>query len=128
MVERRFGFVYLGSAVMTLVFALVTWAVGRLTPFNTLIYALAAVGLIASAVMALRGDYPSARMDEGQRESWRQALSDAFYVGYIGLCALFLGSVFFTISRAATQDAIGVLLLLMTLTWAGAYMWRRWRP
>lgn len=128
LVERRFGFAYLGSAVTTLIFAIVTWAIGRLTPFNALVFALVVVGVTANGLMALRGDYPGARMDEGQRDTWRQALSDSFYVGYLGLYALFFGSVWFSMSRAAMQVAIGVLLLLMTLTWAGGYMWRRWRP
>lgn len=127
-VERRFGFAYLGSGVTTLIFALVTWAAGRLTPFTALVFALVIAGVIPSGLMALRGDYPGARMDEGQRETWRRSLSDSFYVGYLGLYALFFGSVWFTMTRAAMQVAIGVLLLLMTLTWAGGYMWRRWRP
>ena len=67
-------------------------------------------------------------MDEGQREMSRAAQSDAFNVAYLGLYALFFATIFFPQLQSAVTVGIGVLLLLVTLTWAGGYMWRRWRP
>jgi hypothetical protein len=128
-VERVFGFAYLAFALFIVLFALVTWLIGRLTPINVLVFALAAAGSGPFGVLVLRGDYMGTRwMDEGQREMYRAAASDAFHVAYIGLGALFVGPILFPSLHASIQIAIGVLLLLVTLTWIGGYMWRRWRP
>lgn len=126
-VDRAFGVFYLAIVAATLIFAVVTWWIGRLTAFNAIVFALVIAGVTANAAMALRGDYPGARMDEGQRETWRAALSDSFYVGYLGLFALFFASYWLNMSRDSMQTLVGVLLLLMTLCWGGGYMWRRWR-
>jgi hypothetical protein len=126
--ELAFGIVYLAFAVFALLFALVTWLAGRLNPINVLVFALAVAGTAPSGLMALRGDYPGARMDEGQRETYRAAQSNAFHVAYFGLYALFFGSIFFPWTRLSVQVALGGLLLLVTLTWVGGYIWRRWRP
>jgi hypothetical protein len=109
-------------------FALVTWWAGRLNPINLLVFALLAVSMGSTGLLALQGDYPGAGSDEGQREMSRAAESDAFQVAYFGLYALFFGYNLFPALRAAVPVAIGVLLLLVTLAWVGGYMWRRWRP
>jgi hypothetical protein len=126
---RAFGIAYLACALLAVLFALVTWLTGRLNPINVLVFALAAVGTGPIGLLALRGDYlGSGRMDEGQLEMSRAAQSDAFHVAYFGLFALFFGYAFFPGLRPSTQVAIGVVLLLVMLTWTGGYMWRRWRP
>ncbi|HEX9414564.1 MAG TPA: hypothetical protein VF916_13745 [Ktedonobacterales bacterium] len=117
--ELAFGAIYLAFAVFALLFALVTWLAGRLNPINVLVFALAMVGTAPSGLMALRGDYPGARMDEGQRQTYHAALSDAFHVAYFGLYAVFFGSIFFPWTHLSVQVALGGLLLLVTLTWVG---------
>ncbi len=99
--HRAFGFFDLAIVVATLIFTLVTWWVGRLTVYNALVFALVVAGMAPNALMALRGDYPGARMDEGQREMWQRSLSDSFYAGYIGLYALFFASFWFNMSRGS---------------------------
>ena len=129
LVHRIVGAIYMVFALAAVIFALVTWLVGRLNPINALVFALTAAGTAPIALLALRDDYPaSSRMDEGQREMDRAAKANAFHVAYFGLYALFFGSIFFTAFREALPVAIGVLLLLVSLTWAGSYMWSRWRP
>jgi hypothetical protein len=127
-VGRLAGFAYLAIAVIGVAFALVTWRVGRLNPINALVFALVVIGTAPAGLMALRGDYPGARMDEGQREMSRAAQSDAFYVAYLGLYVLFFVELFSRGTPLAIQAATGALLLLVSLTWMGGYMWRRWRP
>jgi hypothetical protein len=128
-VTRIAGLIYLGFALAAVVFAVVTWLVGRLNPINTLVFALTVAGTAPIGLLALRDDYPgSGRMDEGQREMDRVAKANAFYVAYFGLYVLFFGATLFTTFRDALPVAIGVLLLLVSLTWAGSYMWSRWRP
>lgn len=127
--QRIIGIVYLAFAVAALLFALVTWWIGRLNPINALVFALAVAGTLPVGILALQGDYLSTRsMDEGQRAMNSAAQSDAFYVAYLGLYALFFAVIFFPALRNAMPVAIGVLLLLISLTWLGGYMWRRWRP
>jgi hypothetical protein len=101
--RRLIGIAYLAPAVAALFAALVTWWIGRLNP-------------------------GSRDMDEGQRAMNWAAQSDAFYVAYLGLYALFFSVIFFPALRDAMPVAIGVLLLLITGAWLGGYMWRRWRP
>jgi hypothetical protein len=127
--HRLAGAIYLACALAAVVFALVTWLVGRLNPINALVFALTAAGTAPIGILALRDDYPGSRqMDEGQREMDRAAKSNAFHVAYFGLYVLFFGSLFSSTFRDALPIAIGVLLLLVSLTWAGSYMWGRWRP
>jgi hypothetical protein len=127
--HRIVGVIYLAFALAAVVFAVVTWLVGRLNPINTLVFALAVAGTAPIGLLALRDDYPSpSRMDEGQREMDRAAKANAFHVAYFGLYALFFGANLFTTFRDALPVATGVLLLLVSLTWAGSYMWSRWRP
>jgi hypothetical protein len=116
-------------ALGAVVFAVVTWFLGRLNPINILVFALAAAGTAPMGVLALRNDYPDTRhMDEGQREMDRAAKSDAFHVAYFGLYALFFSTIFFPTFRDMLPIGIGLLLLLVSLTWILGYMWRRWRP
>ena len=127
--HRVVGAIYLTFALAAVVFALVTWSVGRLTAVNALVFALVAAATAPIGLLALHDDYPaSRRMDEGQREMDRAAKSNAFHVAYFGLYALFFGSIYFPEYRNVLPIAIGVLLLLVSLTWAGSYMWSRWRP
>ena len=120
---------YLAFAVAAAVFALVTWWVGRLNGINLLVFALAVAGTLPIGLLALQGDYlGSTSMDEGQRDMSRAAQSDAFYVAYFGLFALFFGYTFVPAIQPYMQEAIGVLLLAVIVTWLGGYMWRRWRP
>jgi len=127
--RRLIGIAYLAPAVAALVAALVTWWIGRLNPINALVFALAVAGTLPVGILALQGDYLDARdMDEGQRAMNWAAQSDAFYVAYLGLYALFFAVIFYPELRDAMPVAIGVLLLLITGAWLGGYMWRRWRP
>jgi hypothetical protein len=127
--HRIVGVIYLTFALAAVVFAVVTWLVGRLNPINVLVFALTVAGTAPIGLLALRDDYPSSsRIDEGQREMDRAAKSNAFHVAYFGLFVLFFGANLFTTFRDALPVAIGVLLLLVSLTWAGSYMWSRWRP
>jgi hypothetical protein len=127
--HRIVGVIYLAFALAAVVFAVVTWLVGRLNPINVLVFALTVAGTAPIGLLALRDDYPSSsRMDEGQREMDRAAKANAFHVAYFGLYILFFGANLFTTFRNALPVAIGVLLLLVSLTWAGSYMWSRWRP
>jgi hypothetical protein len=127
--HRLAGAIYLAVALAAVVLALVTWLVGRLNPTNALVFALTVACTAPIGLLALRNDYPAARgMDEGQREMDRAAKANAFHVAYFGLFALFFGSTLFTAFRDALPVAIGVLLLLVMLTWYGSYMWSRWRP
>lgn len=127
--QRLIGIVYLAFAVAALLFALVTWWIGRLNPISALVFTLAVAGTLPVGILALQGDYLSTRgMDEGQRAMNSAAQSDAFYVAYLGLYALFFSVIFFPALRDAMPVAIGILLLLISLTWLGGYMWRRWRP
>jgi hypothetical protein len=128
MIHRAVGILYLAFAVIALLFALVTWWIGRLNPINLLVFTLAVAGAAPIGLLALQGDYPGRNMDEGQREMNQAAQSDAFHVAYFGLYALFFASILFSVTSTAVQAAIGGLLLLVTLTWVGGYMWRRWRP
>ena len=126
---RLIGFVYLAFALAAAVFALVTWRMGKLNPINLLVFALTIAGTAPAGLLAWQGDYLGSRgMDEGQREMSRAAQSDAFNVAYLGLYALFFGYIFFPWVHDAAPVLIGVLLLLVTLTWVGGYMGRRWRP
>lgn len=127
--HRLAGAIYLAFALGAVVFALITWIAGRLNPINALVFALTAAGTAPIGLLALRDDYPGMQgMDEGQREMDRAAKANAFHVAYFGLYALFFGSLFFPSLRDAAPVAIGLLLLLVILTWAGSYMWSRWRP
>ena len=127
--ERIIGSVYIAVAVALLIFGLVTWAIGRLNPINALVFAIGAVGTLPIGLLALRGDYVGTRgMDEGQREMYRAAQADAFYVAYFGLFALFLSNILWPWLLAQAQVETGVLLLLIVMTWLVSYMWRRWRP
>lgn len=127
--QRLIGVVYLAFAVAALLFALATWWIGRLNPINALVFALAVAGTLPVGILALQGDNLSSReMDEGQRAMNWASQSDAFYVAYLGLYTLFFAVIFFPALRDAMPVAIGVLLLLISLTWLGGYMWRRWRP
>jgi hypothetical protein len=127
--QRIIGAIYLAIAVAALLFGLVTWWIGRLNPINALVFALAVAGTLPVGILALQGDYLDARgMDEGQRAMNWAAQSDAFYVAYLGLYALFFSVIFFPALRDVMPVAIGILLLLISLTWLGGYMWRRWRP
>jgi hypothetical protein len=122
------GGLYLAFAVGAAVFALLTSWVGRLNGINLLGFALAIAGTLPVGLLALQGDYVGSRgMDEGQREMRRAAQSDAFSVAYIGLVALFFGYTFVPAVLPHMQEAIGVLLLAVAVTWLGGYMWRRWR-
>ena len=123
------GAIYLGFAAAAVLFALGTWWAGRLNPINLLVFALATAGTLPVGLLAWQGDFlGSPGMDEGQREMSRAAQSDAFNVAYLGLYAPFFATIFFPQLQSAVTVGIGVLLLLVTLTWAGGYMWRRWRP
>ena len=127
--QRLIGVIYLACAVAALLFALVTWWIGRLNPINALVFVLAVPGPLPSGSSGVAGRLLGrARMDEGQREMDRAAQSDAFYVAYLGLYALFFQRHLLSSVRDAMPVAIGVLLLLVALTWLGGYMWRRWRP
>ena len=127
--QRLIGVIYLAVAVAALLFGIVTWLTGRLNPMNALVFALAVAGTLPVGILAWQGDYLDSRgMDEGQRAMNWAAQSDAFYVAYLGLYALFFSVIFFPALRDAMPVAIGVLLLLISLTWVGGYMWRRWRP
>lgn len=127
--QRVIGAIYLAVALAALVFALITWATGRLNPINALVFLLAIAGTTPIGVLALQGDYLGTRgMDEGQREMSYAAQSDAFHVAYLGLYALFFSAILVPTFRDVMPVAIGALLLLATLTWVGGYMWRRWRP
>jgi hypothetical protein len=126
---RVIGAIYLTFAAGAVVFALITWMSGHLNPINLLVFALAVGGTAPVGLLALRDDYPTARgMDEGQREVDRAAKANAFHVAYFGLYVLFFGATFSAAFRDALPIVIGVLLLLVSLTWAGSYMWGRWRP
>ncbi len=64
--QRLIGLVYLAIAVAALLFAIVTWLIGRLNPINALVFALAVAGTLPVGILALQNDYPSAHgMDEG---------------------------------------------------------------
>jgi hypothetical protein len=127
--QHVIGLIYLAFAVSAAVFALATWWVGKLNPINLLVFALTIAGTAPVGLLAWQGDYLGARsMDEGQREMSRAAQSDAFYVAYLGLYALFFGYLYFPQVRDAIPVLIGALLLVVTLTWVVGYTWRRWRP
>lgn len=127
--QRIIGGAWIAIAVAVAVWALVTWWTGHLTAINLLVFALAIAGTLPPGLLALQGDYAGTmNMDEGQREMSRAAQSDAFYVAYFGLFALFFGYDFIAAMRPYTQVGIGVLLLAVIVTWHGSYMWRRWRP
>ena len=127
--SKVIGVIYLAIALGAVVFAIVTWLIGRLNPVSALVFALVAAGTAPIGLLALRNEYPdSRRMDEGQREMDREAKSDAFHVAYFGLFALFYGAIFFPGFRDAMPIAVGLLLLLVMLVWMLGYMWRRWRP
>lgn len=127
--QRLIGGVFLALAISAVVFALVTWWLGKLNPINALVFALVVVSAAPIGLLAWQGDYVGTRqMDEGQRAMDRSAQSDAFYIAYLGMYALFFAATFFPTFRDALPTAIGVLLLLVSLTWLGGYMWRRWWP
>jgi len=125
-IQLVFGVIYLMLAAFIALFALITWWVGRLNPINALVFALAFVGTTPWAIIVLRGDYRSSRsMDEGQREMYRAAMADAVNIAYFGLYALFMAYIFVPAWQAAAGIHVGVLLLLITATWFGGYLWRR---
>lgn len=128
-IQRLIGGAYLALAASAVVFVLVTWWIGRINSINLLVFTLAAVSATPIGLLAWQGDFVGTRrMDEGQREMDRSAQSDAFYLAYLGLYALFFAALFFPSFRDALPTAIGVLLLLISVTWLGGYLWRRWRP
>jgi hypothetical protein len=129
-ITRRFiGAIYLAFALFGVIFALVTWWIGKINPINALVFVLVIASATPIGLLAWQGDYVgTSRMDEGQREMDRAAQSDAFYIAYLGLYVLFFGAIFFPAFSDAMPVAIGVLLLLVSLTWLGGYMVRRWRP
>jgi len=127
--HRIVGAVYLAFALAAVIFAAVTWLIGRLNSINVLVFALTVASTAPIGLIALRDDYPSSsQLDEGQREMDRAAKVNAFHIAYFGLYTLFFGANLSTAFRDALPVAIGVLLLLVSLTWAGSYMWGRWRP
>jgi hypothetical protein len=127
--QRVIGAAYLAVGLGAVIFALVTWLLGRLNPINLLVFALAVAGTAPAGLLAWQGDYPGSRhMDEGQREMNLAAQSNAFYVAYTGLYALFFGYILIPETHGVMPVLIGALLLLVMLTWLVGYMWRRWRP
>ena len=127
--RRVIGASYLAFALFGVLFALVTWWIGKINPINALVFVLVVASATPIGLLAWQGDYVgTSQMDEGQREMDRAAQSDAFYIAYLGLYALFFGAIFFPAFRDALPVAIGVLLLVVSLTWLGGYMARRWRP
>ena len=127
--QRIIGGIWIAIAVAVAVWALATWVTGQLNAVNALVFALAIVGTLPPGLLALQGDYVGTmNMDEGQREMSRAAQSDAFYVAYFGLFALFFGYDFIPAMRPYIQLGIGLVLLAVILTWHGSYMGRRWRP
>jgi xanthine/uracil permease len=127
--HRIIGVVYLAIAAAGVIFALVTWWLGRLTPINLLVFALTVFTTTPIGLLALRGDALGSRwMDEGQQDMDRAAKADAFYVAYLGLFCLFIATILSPGFRDALPVATGLLLLGVSLTWVGGYMWRRWRP
>jgi hypothetical protein len=127
--RRVIGAIYLAFALSAVLFALVTWWIGKINPINALVFVLVVASATPIGLLAWQGDYVgTSQMDEGQREMDRAAQSDAFYVAYLGLYVLFFGAIFFPTFRDTMPVAIGVLLLLVSLAWLGGYMVRRWRP
>jgi hypothetical protein len=79
--QRLIGVLYLGVALVVVVFASVTWAEGKLNTLNALLFALAVAGTLPIGILALQGDYLGTHsMDEGQGEMSYAAQSDAFHV------------------------------------------------
>ena len=88
------------------------------------------VGTLLVGIILLREDGISgigiATGDEGQRDAQVRAQSLAFYTAYFGLIAVFVGASLAPWVRAASQLLLGMLLLLVMVTWLGGYMWYRW--
>ncbi len=126
--QRAIGLAYIALALLGILFALYAWWAGRLNMTNLLVFALLVAGCGPVGLLALQGDYPGRSLDEGQRQMYREAQSDAFHVAYFGLFAVFYALILFPVGQVTAEIAIGGLLLLVTLTWLGGYMWRRWRP
>jgi len=126
--RRVIGLAYLVLALLGVLFGVFTWWIGRLNPVNLLVFALLIVGSVPTGLLALQGDYLGRAADEGQRQMNQEAQSDAFYVAYFGLFAVFFALILFPMTQVAAEIAIGGVLLLVVITWVGGYMWRRWRP
>jgi hypothetical protein len=118
----------LGSAV--LLFEAWVIAVGHANPYNLLNTALAVFGCALGGVLALSGDGDVilfTGLDEGQRAAITRAAACAFSLAFWGLFTLWLSWQFQPAWRATADLQIGVLLLLILLTYLVGYLWQRRR-
>ena len=109
-------------------FLLGTLISGRLTIINLLVLLLVIISLGAFGILALSGDlrWNAQTLDEGQLAASRHAQSLAFYVGYLGIIGLWMAYLFVPAWAANVTIHLGVLALLITTVWFGAWTWQRW--
>ncbi len=109
-------------------FLVATVISGRLTIINLLVFSLVIISLGAFGILALSGDlvWREAALDEGQLAASRGAQSLAFYVGYLGVIGLWMSYLFMPAWASQVTVHLGVLALLITGMWFGAWTWQRW--
>jgi len=118
----------LGAAA--LLFEVWVIAVGHANPYNLLNTAFAVFGCALGGVLALSGDGDVilfTGLDEGQRAAIAKAAACAFSIAFWGLFILWLSWQFQPAWRATADLQIGVLLLLILLTYLVGYLWQRRR-
>lgn len=104
------------------------WLRGYVTADGILTSIIVVVGTALGGLLALSGDGDVLLFtvaDEAQRDALAKATVPSFSLAFWGLAALYIAYQLRPDWRASADIAIGVLLILLTVTYAGGYLWRR---
>lgn len=106
------------------------WLRGSITADNILTTIFVVIGTGLGGLLALSGDGDVllfTHADEGQRDAMGRASIPAFSLAFWGLAALWAAYQLRPDWRASANIAIGVLLILLVIAYAGGYLWHRRR-
>ncbi len=101
---------------------------GHLNAINFMVILSAIISLSAFGILSLSGDlaWNAGNLDEGQVAASRSAQSLAFNIAYLGVTGLWIGYLLFPQWRADVTVHLGLLSLVITCVWFGAWTWQRW--
>ncbi|MBA3823382.1 MAG: hypothetical protein H0X24_05660 [Ktedonobacterales bacterium] len=114
-----------GAAVIFLAWVVIS---RKLTIINFMVIVFAIISLSAFGILALSGDlaWSDQDLDEGQIDASRNAQSNAFTIGYLGIIGLWMGYIFVPAWAAQATVHLGMLALLISGIWFGTWVWQRW--
>jgi hypothetical protein len=118
------------GTLFAVVFVVRGWWIGQLTADALVTLAAAGVGCALGGVLALSGDGDVIYLtgpDEGQLDAMRTAALPAFSLTFFALLVIWVGDDFWPAWRANMHLLLGLLLLLMMVTYLGGYLWQRRR-